>query len=378
MAQTLLIVITGHDQPGITREILRSLPTSDEVLNVKQILSSEMLTIHMAVKSQLHAEILQQILDSSLASFDVAVSIREAHTLGQPQHRDQLVVTLMAQHLDVEHLAIVSETILAMGCNIDEIQTIAQYPVTALEMHVSQGDIESLRIQLAKVAIEHHIDLAVQRASLQRRGRHLIVLDVDSTLIQEEVIDLLGEHLGVQTEISDITRKAMRGEIDFEDALRQRVQLLAGTPIEALSALRSSITLSPGAKTLFRVLKYLDYNIALVSGGFDFIVKDLANELGADGFVANQLEIENGHLTGVIKGKVIDRRAKAQALHEFAASFNIPLERTVAIGDGANDIDMISTAGLGIAFNAKAVVQNVADTVPRYGALSVGYHQSRS
>lgn len=362
MIRTFLVVISGYDQPGITREVLRSLPSHNTVIDVQQILSEGMLTLHVVVQSDESVESLQHLLDKNLEGFAVSVSIEEATYRDETIASNQLVVTLMARHLTVEHLALVSEAILSMGSNIDSIERIAQYPVTALEMRVSQGDVESLRLRLSELAISNHIDLAVQRGTLQRRGRHLVVLDVDSTLIQEEVIDLLGNHIGVEAEISAITQKAMRGDIDFATALRQRVGLLAGTPIKGLEGLRESITLSPGAKTLFRVLKYLDYKIALVSGGFDFIVEQLAKELGADGYVANQLEVQDGVLTGRIQGDVIDREAKARALRDFAESFEISLERTVAIGDGANDIDMIGAAGLGIAFNAKAILQDVADT----------------
>lgn len=371
MIRTFLVVISGYDQPGITRQVLRSLPLHNHVIDVQQILSEGMLTLHVVIQTEESIESMRQLLHTNLAGFDVSVSIEEAKHSDSLVTTNQLVVTLMAQHLTVEHLSLVSDTILSMGCNIDSIERIAQYPVTALEMRVSQGDVEALRLQLAHIAIKNHLDLAVQRGTLQRRGRHLVVLDVDSTLIQEEVIDVLGQYLGVEKQISTITHQAMQGEIDFATALSQRVKLLAGTPIESLEGLRNTITLSPGAKTLFRVLKFLDYKIALVSGGFDFIVEQLANELGADGFVANHLEIENGVLTGNIQGEVIDRQAKARALRNFAELFEISLERTVAIGDGANDIDMISAAGLGIAFNAKAVVQDVADT-----SLNVPYLDS--
>ena len=371
MARTFLVVISGYDQPGITREVLRSLPSDNNVIDVQQILSEGMLTLHVVVQSDESIESMQGLLFKNLESFEVSVSINEAKHHDVSITSNQLVVTLMAQHLTVEHLSLVSEAILAMGSNIDSIERIAQYPVTALEMRVSQGNVDALRVKLSQIASENHLDLAVQRGTLQRRGRHLVVLDVDSTLIQEGVIDLLGKHLGVEKQISDITDEAMRGEIDFTTALRQRVKLLAGTPVENLEGLRNTITLSPGAKTLFRVLRYLDYKIALVSGGFDFIVEQLAIELGADGFVANHLAIEDGVLTGTIQGAVIDREGKAKALRDFAESFSISIERTIAIGDGANDIDMISAAGLGIAFNAKSIVQDVADT-----SLNVPYLDS--
>ncbi len=362
MAHTYLLVISGQDQPGITSDLLNCLPDEDVVIDVQQILSEGMLTLHLMIRSKQSINALHNDLVARMDNFGVELSIHEAQSNFVENSTDQLVVTVMAQELAVATLSHLTRAILQTGCNIDSIQRVAKYPVTALELRVSGGDITTLRLKLSEIAIKNHIDLAVQSGSLQRRGRHLIVLDVDSTLIQEEVIDLLGEFLGVRQEIAAITEQAMRGEIDFESALRQRVHLLSGTPMNALSEVQEKVTLSPGARTLFRVLKYLDYNIALVSGGFDFIVEYLAKDLGADAFKANRLEVVDGVLTGKIQGDVIDRNAKAQALIRFAQEFEIPIERTIAIGDGANDIDMMSVAGLGIAFNAKPAVQKAADT----------------
>lgn len=186
-------------------------------------------------------------------------------------------------------------------------------------------------------------------------------MDVDSTLIQDEVIDVLAEFAGVGPQVADITARAMSGELDFAEALRERVSLLAGLPESVLAATREAITLTPGARTLCRTLLGLGYRVCLVSGGFHEIIEPLAAELHVDGLRANRLEIVDGRLTGRVIGSIVDRVAKREALEDFAAQFRIPMRRTIAIGDGANDVDMIQAAGLGVAFNAKSPLRAAAD-----------------
>jgi phosphoserine phosphatase len=210
--------------------------------------------------------------------------------------------------------------------------------------------------------------LAVQRAGLHRRAKHLVVMDADSTLLQDEVIDLLGEACNCAVEIATITASAMAGEIDFAESLRRRVALLKGLPESVLDDVRSRLRLTPGARTLIRTLQRLGYVPAVVSGGFLEVLSPLLDELDVTLVAANRLEIENGVLTGEVLGDIVDRAGKATALRHFAEVVGVPLEQTVAVGDGANDIDMLSEAGLGIAFNAKALVQEHADA-----ALSVPY-----
>jgi phosphoserine phosphatase len=187
-------------------------------------------------------------------------------------------------------------------------------------------------------------------------------MDVDSTLIQDEVIELVARHAGCEDQVRGITERAMRGELDFAASLHERVGLLAGLDSSALDEVRRDVRITPGARTLVRTLTRLGFRIALVSGGFSAVVDPLAEELGIDHTRANLLEVVDGKLTGRVVGPVIDRAAKAAALVEFAALDGIPLDRTIAIGDGANDLDMLSVAGLGIAFNAKPVVRAQADT----------------
>jgi phosphoserine phosphatase len=210
--------------------------------------------------------------------------------------------------------------------------------------------------------------VAVERASIYRRAKRLVVMDVDSTLVQGEVIEMLAAEAGCLDEVARVTSAAMAGELDFEASLRARVALLEGLPVEAVDRVRAAVRLAPGARTLVRTLKRLGWTVGIVSGGFTAVTDDLRVELGLDHAVANVLEVVDGRLTGRVLGEVIDRAAKAAALRRFALAEDLLPEQTVAIGDGANDLDMLEAAGLGIAFNAKPVVRDAADA-----ALSVPF-----
>jgi phosphoserine phosphatase len=258
-------------------------------------------------------------------------------------------------------VAAVAGTIAGTGANIDRIVRLSSYPVTTIELEVSGGDPDRLRTELATAAASHHVDVAVQRSGLTRRAKRLVVMDVDSTLIQDEVIELVAQEAGCQAEVEALTGAAMRGELDFETALRARTALLAGLPESALERVRDRVRLAPGARTLVRTLGRLGYRTALVSGGFTQVVGPLAAELGIDFLAANTFEIADGRLTGRLVGPIVDRAGKARALERFAREAGVPVTQTVAIGDGANDLDMLRLAGLGIAFNAKPVVRAAAD-----------------
>jgi phosphoserine phosphatase len=208
----------------------------------------------------------------------------------------------------------------------------------------------------------------VQRGGLYRRAMRLIVMDVDSTLIQDEVIDLLAARAGCAAEVAKVTESAMRGELDFAASLRERTALLAGLDASVLESVRSGLQLTPGARTLIRTLKRLGYKCGIVSGGFTAVIEPLAASLGIDYVAANRLEVADGKLTGRVLDPIIDREAKTEALRTFARAAGVPLSQTVAVGDGANDLGMIGAAGLGVAFNAKPMVQDAADT-----ALNVPY-----
>jgi phosphoserine phosphatase len=251
-----------------------------------------------------------------------------------------LLVTVLGNPLTPLAVAAITGNIAKHGANIDRIRQVAEYPVTAIEFHVSGVAQSDLRSALADVARRNSIDIAVQQATLDRRGVQLVVLDVDSTLIKQEVIDVLAYIAGVEDQVSEITHRAMNGELDFAQSLTQRVALLAGLPVAALTEVRSKIEFTPGAATLCRTLSRLGFHVALVSGGFSEVVTPLANELGVTNVCAN----------------------KAQALMDFARKFDVPMSRTIAVGDGANDLDMLNAAALGIAFNAKPYVRDRADS----------------
>jgi phosphoserine phosphatase len=272
------------------------------------------------------------------------------------------LVTVLGMPLRPGAVAAVAGRIADTGANIDRIERMARYPVTAVELHVSGVDPARLRRTLAQEAATQAVDVAVQPASLLRHGVRLVVMDVDSTLVQGEVIEMLAGRAGCLERVRDVTEAAMRGELDFEASLRERVALLAGLDASALDSVYDELVLAPGARTLVRTLKRLGYHFALVSGGFTQVTDRIAADLGIAFSTANRRDIADGRLTGRLVGPVVDRAGKAEALRRFAAEAGVALGATVAVGDGANDLDMLSAAGLGIAFNAKPVVQRAADT----------------
>ena len=289
-----------------------------------------------------------------------------------PRRRGSLHVTVLGDALAPAAIAAIAGRIAASGANIDRIGRLAHRPVTCIEFEVSGADPDALRAALARESLDQRADVAVQRGGLHRRAMRLIVMDVDSTLISGEAIDLLAARAGCGAQVTALTEAAMRGELDFAASLRERVALLAGLEMADIDAVRAELRLAPGARTLIRTLKRLGYRCGIVSGGFTQFTDGLAAELGIDYSAANTLEIAGGRLTGRVTGPVIDRAGKATALRRFAAEAGTPLSQTVAVGDGANDLDMIAAAGLGIAFNAKPAVQDAADasvTVPHLDVI---------
>lgn len=366
--RTILVRCYGADRPGITTGLLGVLARTGAALyDMEQVVVRHRLTLDLLIGVGSGDDALKELLfhawerglqlDFEMVEEDVA---RPA--------APRAVVTVIGQALTPGALAAVTGAIADAHGNIDRIHRLARYPVVAFEFVVTDGDFDAMRAALLAASATHGVDVAVQPARLERRAKRLVVMDVDSTLIQDEVIDLLAEEAGRSAEVAALTRRAMDGEMDFEAALRERVQLLAGTPAAALDRVAERVRLTPGARTFVRTLKRLGYTVAIVSGGFSVVTERLAEALGIVHAHANELEVVDGNLTGRLVGDIVDRAGKARLLEIIAAQEGVPLSQTVAVGDGANDLDMLAAAGLGIAFNAKPMVRAHADT-----ALSVPY-----
>ena len=364
--RTLLITLSGNDRPGVTRTLFATLAAHRvSVLDVEQLVVRGRLVLAVLVEVTGDDEEMaatRSAVRHAAADLDMDVVTVPGAAEDDERRRNRIHITLLGAPLTPGAIADAAAEIADRGGNIDRIRRIASYPVTAIEFQGSGVAVEALRRPLAAVAARHGADIAVQEASIDRRGQYLVVMDVDSTFIQDEVIDLLADEAGVMDQVAAITERAMAGELDFEQSLRARVALLAGLDVSALDRVRARITLTPGARTLCRTLSRLGYRIALVSGGFTDIIAPIAADLGVTDVRANTLEIVDGRLTGQVVGDVVDRMGKRTALEGFARQYEIPRRRTIAIGDGANDIDMLEAAGLGIAFNAKAPAQAAADT----------------
>jgi len=365
---TLLITLSGADRPGVSRTLFGALSGHDVlVVDVEQVVIRAQLILATLIAASPDAS--DEVLDvASATAHQVArelgmeISVVRGEAVDAGNLDDRVHVTMIGAPLRPASVSVIAGQIAAEGGNIDRIERLAAYPVTALELDVSGSDLERLRASLTEVAVTSGVDIAVQRSGIHRKAKRLIVLDVDSTLIQGEVIEDLAAFAGCQAQVAAITEAAMRGEIDFEQSLLQRVALLAGVDASAIDHVRERVQLAPGARTLVRTLRRLGYHCGIVSGGFTQITERLVAELGIEYSVANTLEVADGRLTGKLSGPVVDRAEKAAALRRFAVDAGVPLNQTVAIGDGANDLDMLDAAGLGIAFNAKPLVQSAADT----------------
>jgi phosphoserine phosphatase len=371
---TLLVTLTGRDRPGVTSRLFSILSAYElSVLDVEQVVIRGHLVLGVLLScdsapdlTAIHREVTDVAADLAL---DAEITMGSGESF---RRRGSLHITVLGRPLVPAVVAAIAGRIAAGGANIDRIRRLAHRPVTCIEFEVSGANPAALRAALARESAELGVDIAVQRGGLHRRAMRLVVMDVDSTLLQDEAIDLLAARAGCAQEVADLTAAAMRGELDFTDSLHQRVALLAGLDAGVIDEMLTELRLAQGARTLIRTLRRLGYRCGVVSGGFTHFTDWLAAELGLDYAKANTLEIADGRLTGKVTGPVIDRAGKEAALREFAAQAGVPLSQTVAVGDGANDLDMIAAAGLGIAFNAKPAVRDAADTsvsVPHLDAI---------
>ncbi|OBA39413.1 MULTISPECIES: phosphoserine phosphatase SerB [Gordonia] len=363
----VLITVTGPDKPGVTSVLMGALAAQQvSLLDVEQVVINDRLTLGVMVSVGTDPEEVQDIVEQAMGSIGMDVIVEVGGT--PAGHRPSThAVVLLGSPVTAKAFRAVAAELAGQGGNIDSIRGVADYPVTGLELMVSVGGRNSvaadadLRKGLAGVAAKHGVDIAIERGGLARRAKRLVVFDVDSTLIQGEVIEMLAAHAGREAEVAAVTEAAMRGELDFAESLRERVAALEGLDARVLDEVAGSLQLTPGARTTIRTLHRLGYRCGVVSGGFRQVIDGLAHDLELDFVRANTLEVVDGRLTGRVIGEIIDRPGKARALRAFADQVGVPMEQTIAVGDGANDIDMLSVAGLGIAFNAKPALREVAD-----------------
>lgn len=364
---SLLITVTGVDQPGVTSALFEVLSRPGvELLNVEQVVIRGRLTLGVLVSCA--PDVVDGVglgadVETAIGGMGLEATIERSDDLPVIRQPSTHTIFVLGRPITAQAFAAVAREVAALDVNIDVIRGISDYPVTGLELRVSvpPGVGGPLQTVCARVAADEQVDVAVEDYGLAWRTKRLIVFDVDSTLVQGEVIEMLAARAGAAGEVAAITEAAMRGELDFAESLEQRVATLAGLPATVIDDVAAQLELMPGARTTLRTLRRLGFRCGVVSGGFRRIIEPLARELMLDFVAANELEIVDGILTGLIVPPIVDRPGKATALRDFAARFGVPMEQTVAVGDGANDIDMLAAAGLGVAFNAKPVLREVAD-----------------
>ena len=361
-----LILISGVDAPGVTQALFNALQEfSVEVLDIEQVVIRGRLILTTLISlDPAHASAIEKDLFAAIAPLGLDLALDFTEENSKESSSSNLHLVALSQELRPSGIAALAAKISDQGGNIDRIRRTASYPLTAIEfeitLNLSESTLKTIQRELAEIAREHGIDIAVESSGLTRRAKRIVLLDMDSTLIKQEVIDLIAQKHHVGPQVAEITEQAMRGELDFTASLQARVQLLSGADISLLDQVKNEITLTPGARTLIRTLHKLGHKVGVVSGGFLDVIEPLLQELEIDFYRANKLEIIDGKITGRLEGQIIDRKAKAQSLIDFEAIEGVTLAQTIAIGDGANDLGMIEIAGLGIAFNAKPAVRAAA------------------
>jgi phosphoserine phosphatase len=379
MNETILIHFSGRDRPGLTAELTAILASFDTcVLDVGQAVVHETLSLGLLVEIP-RGESFRVVQDTLVARSKelrlqvefTSIAKTDLDEWISSQGKDQFIVTILGRAISANHLARVSAIVAEHGLNVDRIERLSGRLSLAVhspdanacvELTVS-GDSsseQSMRAAFLATAHDLKIDIAFQRESIFRRNRRLFAFDMDSTLIEGEVIDELAMLAGVADEVTKVTESAMRGEIEFQQSFRRRVALLRGLPEDRVHELLDTIPLVEGAEQLIGTLKMLGYKTAILSGGFNFFAQHLQKRLGIDYVFANDLDIADGLVTGEVRTPIVDGARKAELLRQIAALENISLDQVVAVGDGANDLPMLGIAGMGIAFRAKPLVRQTA------------------
>ena len=380
MREILLINVSGPDKPGVTSTVTDLLARYDvNVLDIGQAVIHDTLTLGMVVEVPVASESSPILKDVLFACHGLGMVVRfipiaesEYEDWVAGQGKDRYIVTLLARKITARQIAAVTRIVAQHGLNIDNISRLSgrislahesgdQKACVELSVRGAPGDIAMMRAQFLEVAGELGVDIAFQADNAYRRNRRLVCFDMDSTLIEAEVIDELAKAAGVGEQVASITEQAMRGELDFTQSFKRRVAFLKGLDQSVLEEIAHRLPITEGAEHLIRALKALGYKTAILSGGFNYFGRYLQQKLGIDYVFANELAIADGKVTGEVAGQVVDGKRKAELLRELAQKEGLNLQQVIAVGDGANDLPMLSLAGLGIAFRAKPLVKENAD-----------------
>lgn len=370
--------VAGPDRPGVTARIAEIVAKEKALLvDIGQSVLHGYLTLSAIVEIPAHSAALREIL---FFASELGLRLEVSKFMPTQGLRSDappgLCVTVLGQLADGQAVAAITREMAAKNMNIGEIRSLSDDDLDGLELlaelppgpNLGPDELAELRGSFLTLGAGLGVDLAVQRDDIYRRSKRIVVMDVDSTFVKGEFIDELAGLVGVKEQVAAITARAMRGELDFKSALGERVKLLEGLSMERALELASKFELTPGAERFVRTLKSLGFRVGLVSGGFDFFVEPLKQRFGLDFAFSNELEVQNGVLTGRVLGTIVDGERKAQVLRDMAKVYKCRIEQTVAIGDGANDMLMLKAAGLGIAFRAKPKLQAVAD-------MSLNHHE---
>lgn len=394
MREIILITVAGPDRPGISARLTRILADhAVNILDISQAVIHDHLSLGMLIETPSEQESALLMKAVLFAAHDIGLTARFTPITAESyqhwvagQGKPRYIVTLLARKITAEHIAAVSALVADNGLNIDGLQRLsgrvplgneteaARKACVEFSVRGEPRDIQGMRAEFLRLANEQNVDIAFQKDNAYRRNRRVVCFDMDSTLIEHEVIDELAKAAGVGDQVAAITERAMNGELDFTESFKARVALLKGLDENVLSGIAANLKLTEGAEQLIRTLKALGYKTAILSGGFTYFGQYLQQKLGIDYVHANELEIHDGRVTGNVIGRVVDGQRKAELLREIAQKEGVNLEQVIAVGDGANDLPMLGIAGLGIAFRAKPLVkQNAKQAISTLGLDGILY-----